>query len=137
VRRWFLWSVALFAVAFAVYALAQPTPGSMAQLTTPAECSTLTHTSTAVTTATNIPATSQGPRRWIEVCYSAEETNTGTILKCRADGVNPVCGLGNAGDALAFKDCILYPVLYATSGPGLIKCVSCSGTINTTSRECF
>ena len=87
-------------------------------------------TTTVGVTATNVPAAAASGRWYATVCVSLENTGA-PVVKCRADGTDPVMGAGNAGDTLGLGDCVTYPMKSARA----IRCIS-GGSVFTTSYEC-
>lgn len=69
-----------------------------------------------------------GLRAYVDVCVSPENSGTPKV-KCRADGVWPGLGVGDAGDVLNVGDCVRYTV------PGCMRCNGDGGWVTT--YECI
>jgi len=82
------------------------------------------------TEAVAVPTTIAAGRRWIDICVSVENTGS-PIVKCRADGVAPVMGATEPGDALMKGECIRY-VRPTTA----IRCIANTAGVAVAATEC-
>lgn len=99
---------------------------------TPQQCGTVSHKSTtAGVAAAATPSSALASRRFVTLCNSAQNTGS-PLVKCRADGTDPVMAVTNPGDVLGVGDCITYPVASTVT----TKCIADTATTYVTSLEC-
>ena len=93
-------------------------------------CVTVVESVTSVgVAATAVPASAQVARKLVVICNSIENTGT-PVLKCRADGTNPVVGNTNPGVSLGRGDCVLY------STNIVVNCIADTASTAASSSEC-
>jgi hypothetical protein len=92
-------------------------------------CNARAQTVTSVGTSAVTISTTLASRWFTRVCNSVENTGV-PVVKCRDDGVNPVLGVANAGEALNTGDC----ATYYTTVP--IRCIADTAATAVSQSEC-